>query len=108
MTTTNTQVISAIGLDVGTSRIVTARRKDKDIQFANAIERLRHYSLFKADTGRSQEGAHSAFGARCRDRCLRRRVRKVRQSFSQGDAPAHAARRPQQGRDRRIGARPAY
>ncbi len=37
MTNTNTQVASAIGLDVGTSRIVTARRKDKDIQFAKQL-----------------------------------------------------------------------
>src|ERR1700732_2343747 len=37
MTTTNPQAASAIGLDVGTSRIVTARRKDKDIQFAKQL-----------------------------------------------------------------------
>src|SRR6202042_3652574 len=37
MTNTNTQTASAIGLDVGTSRIVTARRKDKDIQFAKQL-----------------------------------------------------------------------
>lgn len=37
MTTNNTQITSAIGLDVGTSRIVTARRKDKDIQFAKQL-----------------------------------------------------------------------
>src|SRR5580693_5787068 len=37
MTNTNPQVASAIGLDVGTSRIVTARRKDKDIQFAKQL-----------------------------------------------------------------------
>ena len=37
MTNTNTQATSAIGLDVGTSRIVTARRKDKDLQFAKQL-----------------------------------------------------------------------
>src|ERR1700719_3345556 len=37
MTNTNPQAASAIGLDVGTSRIVTARRKDKDIQFAKQL-----------------------------------------------------------------------
>jgi len=37
MTNINPQVASAIGLDVGTSRIVTARRKDKDIQFAKQL-----------------------------------------------------------------------
>src|ERR1700731_309971 len=37
MTNTNTQIATAIGLDVGTSRIVTARRKDKDIQFAKEL-----------------------------------------------------------------------
>src|SRR6202162_3218208 len=37
MTNTNTQVASAIGLDVGTSRIVTARRHDKEIQFAKQL-----------------------------------------------------------------------
>jgi hypothetical protein len=37
MTTTNTQAASAIGLDVGTSRIVTARRKDKDLQFPKQL-----------------------------------------------------------------------
>ena len=37
MTNTSPQTASAIGLDVGTSRIVTARRKDKDIQFAKQL-----------------------------------------------------------------------
>jgi len=37
MTNSTAQVPSAIGLDVGTSRIVTARRKDKDIQFAKQL-----------------------------------------------------------------------
>jgi len=37
MTNTNTQATSAIGLDVGTSRIVTARRRDKDLQFAKQL-----------------------------------------------------------------------
>jgi hypothetical protein len=33
MTATNTQPLTALGLDVGTSRIVAAQRQDKDIQF---------------------------------------------------------------------------
>ena len=33
MTASNTQTLSALGLDVGTSRIVAAQRQDKDIQF---------------------------------------------------------------------------
>jgi hypothetical protein len=35
--TTNTQNASALGLDVGTSRIVAARRQDKDIQFGTQL-----------------------------------------------------------------------
>jgi hypothetical protein len=37
MTDTNTQPPSALGLDVGTSRIVAAQRQDKDIQFGTQL-----------------------------------------------------------------------
>ena len=37
MSDTNTQPVSALGLDVGTSRIVTAQRQDKDIQFGTQL-----------------------------------------------------------------------
>jgi hypothetical protein len=37
MSNTNTQLSTAIGLDVGTSRIVAAQRQDKDIQFATQL-----------------------------------------------------------------------
>jgi len=37
MTETNTQPESALGLDVGTSRIVAAQRHDKDIQFGTQL-----------------------------------------------------------------------
>ena len=37
MSNTNSQLSTAIGLDVGTSRIVAAQRQDKDIQFATQL-----------------------------------------------------------------------
>ena len=51
MTTTNTQAASVIGLDVGTSRIVTARRKDKDIQFAKQLNAFVTIPLSKLTLG---------------------------------------------------------
>ena len=37
MSNMNTQLTTAVGLDVGTSRIVVAQRQDKDIQFATQL-----------------------------------------------------------------------
>src|SRR5271170_7591220 len=37
LTTTNTQPLTALGLDVGTSRIVSAQRQDKEIQFGTQL-----------------------------------------------------------------------
>jgi hypothetical protein len=37
MSDTNSQPVSAIGIDVGTSRIVAAQRQDKDIQFGTQL-----------------------------------------------------------------------
>ncbi len=51
MTAANTQPLSALGLDVGTSRIVAAQRQDKDIQFDTQLNAFVNIPFSKLTQG---------------------------------------------------------
>ena len=82
---TNLQSSSAVGLDVGTSRIVAAQRQDKDIQCETQLNAFVTIPFSKLTQSVLKKERIPHLVAGVRNHRLRRRSGAVRQSVPQRD-----------------------